>query len=207
MQPRLKEETMPFELPELPYEKDALEPHMSADTLEYHHGKHHNAYVTKANSLIVGSGLEGLPLEEVIKQAWAQKKSALFNNVGQHFNHSFFWLCLTPESSDIPEPLASKINKDFGSVDAFKEKFVEAAAGQFGSGWAWLVLDGDKLDIITTTNAETPVTEGKHPLFVVDVWEHAYYLDFQNRRPDFVKNLLDNIANWEFVNQNLQDAG
>lgn len=208
MKPRRKEAEMSFELPDLPYAKDALEPYMSAQTLEFHHGKHHNTYVTKANELIQGTGLEGKPLEQVVIESKKAGNQPLFNNAGQHYNHSFFWQCLSPDGGgEPPEPLAGKIKESFGAFDTFKEKFVAEAVGQFGSGWAWLVQNNGKLEIVKTANAETPLTEGKTPLFVVDVWEHAYYLDFQNRRPDFVKNLLDNLANWNFVNENLQNAG
>jgi len=193
-----------FTLPELPFAKNALEPHMSAETFDYHHGKHHNAYVVKANELIEGTGLESLPLEDVVRQAKAKGLGPLFNNVGQHFNHSFFWQCLKPQGGGEPTgPLLDKINASFGSFDKFKEDFVNGGIGQFGSGWVWLVENGDKLEIVKTANAETPLTEGKKPLLVCDVWEHAYYIDFQNRRPDFLKSFLENLVNWDFVASNL----
>ncbi|TNE32242.1 MAG: superoxide dismutase [Alphaproteobacteria bacterium] len=193
-----------FTLPELPFAKNALEPHMSAETFDYHHGKHHNAYVVKANELIQGTGLEDLPLEEIVRQAKAKGLGPLFNNVGQHFNHSFFWQCMKPQGGGEPTgALLDKINASFGSFDKFKEEFVNGGIGQFGSGWVWLVENGDKLEIVKTANAETPLTEGKKPLLVCDVWEHAYYIDFQNRRPDFLKSFLDNLVNWDFVAGNL----
>ncbi len=193
-----------FTLPELPFAKNALEPHMSAETFDYHHGKHHNAYVVKANELIQGTGLEDLPLEEVVRQAKAKGLGPLFNNVGQHFNHSFFWQCMKPQGGGEPTgALLEKINASFGSFDKFKEDFVNGGIGQFGSGWVWLVENGGKLEIVKTANAETPLTEGKKPLLVCDVWEHAYYIDFQNRRPDFLKSFLENLVNWDFVASNL----
>ncbi|MBL1147323.1 MAG: superoxide dismutase [Pseudomonadota bacterium] len=193
-----------FTLPELPFAKNALEPHMSAETFDYHHGKHHNAYVVKANELIQGTGLEDLPLEEIVRQAKAKGLGPLFNNVGQHFNHSFFWQCMKPQGGGEPTgALLEKINASFGSFDKFKEDFVNGGIGQFGSGWVWLVENGGKLEIVKTANAETPLTEGKKPLLVCDVWEHAYYIDFQNRRPDFLKSFLENLVNWDFVASNL----
>lgn len=193
-----------FTLPELPFAKNALEPHMSAETFDYHHGKHHNAYVVKANELIQGTGLEDLPLEDVVRQAKAKGLGPLFNNVGQHFNHSFFWQCMKPQGGGEPTgALLEKINASFGSFDKFKEDFVNGGIGQFGSGWVWLVENGGKLEIVKTANAETPLTEGKKPLLVCDVWEHAYYIDFQNRRPDFLKSFLENLVNWDFVASNL----
>lgn len=200
-----QEAAMSFTLPELPFASNALEPHMSARTLEFHHGKHHKAYIDKANELAAGSDLASKPLDQATIEAH-KKGGALFNNVGQHYNHSFFWNCLSPNGGgNPPEKLAGKINDAFGSLEKFKEAFLTAATTQFGSGWAWLVQNSDgKLEVTKTANAETPLTEGKTPLLVCDVWEHAYYLDFQNRRPDFVKTFLDKLVNWDFAARNLK---
>ncbi len=200
-----KEENMDiFTLPTLPFAKDALEPHMSAETFDFHHAKHHNAYVGKANELIIGTGLENLSLEEIVKAAKTKEMGALFNNVGQHYNHSFFWNCLSPNGGGIPTgAIADKINTAFGSFDSFKTEFINAGIGQFGSGWVWLVDNNGTLEIVKTANADTPITDGMKPLLVCDVWEHAYYIDFQNRRPDFLASFLDNLVNWEFANSNL----
>ena len=197
---------MSLELPDLPFGKDALEPHMSANTLDFHHGKHHNAYVVKGNELLADAGLSADSLEELVKEA---KKAGgpLFNNVGQHYNHSFFWNCLSPNGGGAPSgDIAAKIDAAFGSYDDFKKEFVAGGVGQFGSGWVWLVADGGDLKIVKTANADTPLTDGQTPLLVADVWEHAYYLDFQNRRPDFLSCFLDNLVNWDFANENLAKA-
>ncbi|MEX0619275.1 MAG: superoxide dismutase [Pseudohongiellaceae bacterium] len=197
---------MKLALPDLPYPKDALEPHMSARTLDFHHGKHHNAYVTKANELVKEANITADNLEELVRKA-AKKGGTLFNNVGQHYNHDFFWKCLSPDGGGKPTgAIAERIDKDFGSFDAFKTEFINGGVGQFGSGWVWLVDDSNKLEIVKTANAGTPVTEGKTPVLVCDVWEHAYYLDFQNRRPDFLTSFLENLANWEFASSNLSGA-
>jgi Fe-Mn family superoxide dismutase len=191
---------MPFELPRLPYAYDALQPHMSKATLEFHHDKHHKAYVDTANKLVAGSGLEDKPLEQVIKESHRNAdKKKLFNNAAQHWNHSEFWLSMKPGGggSKIPGELERRLKADFGGLDQFKAAFAEKAAAQFGSGWAWLVLSGDKLEIVTTANAENPLIMDKPALFTCDVWEHAYYLDYQNRRPDFLKTFLDHLVNWE----------
>jgi Fe-Mn family superoxide dismutase len=193
-------------LPDLPYGKDALAPHMSAETLEFHHGKHHNAYVNKGNELLDEAGLSADNLEDLVKEA-KKKGGPLFNNVGQHYNHSFFWNCLSPKGGGAPTgDIASKIDEAFGSYDDFKKDFVASGVGQFGSGWVWLVADGGKLKIVKTANADTPLTDGMTPLLVADVWEHAYYLDFQNRRPDFLTSYLENLVNWDFANENLAKA-
>ena len=194
---------MKLELPELPFAKDALAPHMSADTLDFHHGKHHNAYVVKGNELLEGAGLEADSLEQLVMEA-AKAGGGLFNNVGQHYNHSFFWKSISPNSGGQPTgAVANAINASFGSYENFKAEFVAGGVGQFGSGWVWLVAEGETLKIVQTANADTPLTEGLKPILVCDVWEHAYYLDFQNRRPDFLSSFLDNLVNWEFANQNL----
>ena len=194
---------MKLELPELPFAKDALAPHMSADTLDFHHGKHHNAYVVKGNELLEGAGLEADSLEKLVMQA-AKAGGGLFNNVGQHYNHSFFWNSISPNGGGQPTgSVADAINASFGSYENFKAEFVGAGVGQFGSGWVWLAAEGETLKIVKTANADTPLTEGLRPILVCDVWEHAYYLDFQNRRPDFLSSFLDKLVNWEFANQNL----
>ncbi len=194
---------MKLELPDLPFAKDALEPHMSANTLDFHHGKHHNAYVVKGNELLEDAGLSADNLEALVIGA-AKVGGGLFNNVGQHYNHSFFWNSISANGGGEPSgAIADAINASFGSFENFKKEFVAGGVGQFGSGWVWLVADGDSLKITKSANAETPLTDGLKPLLVCDVWEHAYYLDFQNRRPDFLTSFIDNLANWEFANQNL----
>ena len=189
---------MKFQLPDLPFAMDALEPHMSAETLKLHHGKHHKAYVDKLNKAIEGTPYAKMPLEEIIRSSF-KKDSGVFNNAGQHWNHSVFWESLSPNGGGIPGKLETKINADFGSVDKFKEQFKAAALGQFGSGWAWLILANDgKLKITKTPNAGTPLATGEGKvLLVLDVWEHAYYVDFRNRRPDFTDNFLNKLANYE----------
>ncbi len=194
---------MKLELPELPFAKDALAPHMSADTLDFHHGKHHNAYVVKGNELLEEAGLEADSLEQLVMEA-AKAGGGLFNNVGQHYNHSFFWNSISPNGGGQPAgAVADAIDASFGSYENFKAEFVTGGVGQFGSGWVWLAAEGETLKIVQTANADTPLTEGLKPILVCDVWEHAYYLDFQNRRPDFLSSFLDNLVNWEFANQNL----
>ena len=200
---------MSFTLPDLPYAKDALEPYMSAQTFDFHHGKHHNAYVTKLNDAIAGTDMASLSLEEIIqKSAGDAAQAGIFNNAAQIWNHTFFWNSMKPAGGGKPSgALAAKIDEDFGSYDAFAEAFKNAAATQFGSGWAWLVKDKTgKLAIRKTANAETPLTEGETPLLTIDVWEHAYYLDYQNRRPDFISSFLDNLVNWEFAASNFEGA-
>jgi len=196
---------MAIELPPLPYDKSALEPHVSARTLEFHHGKHHAAYVTNYNTMVKGTEYEDRPLEEVIKAVHGDaSKAGIFNNGAQVWNHTFFWNCMSPNGGGAPSgDLAARIDSDLGGFDKFKEDFKQAAVTQFGSGWAWLVLDGGKLKITKTPNAETPLATGQTPLLTCDVWEHAYYLDYQNRRPDFVQTFLDKLVNWEFVAKNL----
>lgn len=194
---------MKLELPELPFAKDSLAPHMSSETLDFHHGKHHNAYVVKGNELLEDAGIDADNLEDLVKKC-AEKGGPLFNNVGQHYNHSFFWNSISPNGGGAPGgDIAAAIDASFGSFDSFKTEFVNNGVGQFGSGWVWLVADGDTLRVVKSANAETPLTDGLKPLLVCDVWEHAYYLDFQNRRPDFLASFIDNLANWDFANQNL----
>ena len=199
---------MPFELPALPYAADALEPHYSANTISFHHGKHHQAYVTKLNELVPGTAHENSSLEEIIKAtAGDAGQAAVFNNAAQIWNHTFFWNSMKPGGGGAAGgALGDAIARDFGSQDGFAEAFTAAAVGRFGSGWAWLVADGDSLKVVNTLNAETPITQGLTPLITIDVWEHAYYLDYQNRRPDFVKAFLTHLVNWDFAAQNLSDA-
>lgn len=201
---------MPFTLPPLPYAPTALEPHMSAKTFEFHHGKHHNAYVVKLNELVAGTEFETMALEDIIrKTAGDSTKAAIFNNAAQIWNHTFFWNSMKPAGGGKPSgELAKKIDSDLGGYDKFVEAFKTAATTQFGSGWAWLVLGADgKLAVTKTPNAETPLTTSATALLTVDVWEHAYYIDYQNRRPDFVATFLDKLANWEFAASNFANAG
>ncbi|MGF7160291.1 Fe-Mn family superoxide dismutase [Rhodoligotrophos appendicifer] len=194
---------MAFELPPLPYAYDALAPYMSAETLEFHHDKHHKAYVDNGNKLLEGSGLEGKSLEEVVKGSYG-KNQALFNNAGQHFNHIHFWKWMRPNGggTKVPGKLAAKIDSDLGGFDKFKESFVQAGVGQFGSGWAWLTVSKDgKLEITKTPNGENPLVHGGTPLLGVDVWEHSYYIDYRNRRPDYLKAFVENLINWEYVEE------
>ena len=196
---------MAISLPELPYAKDALAPYISANTLEYHHGKHHKTYVDNLNKLIAGTDLEGKTLDEIIKiAAKDQSKAGIFNNAAQVWNHSFYWQCLKPQGGGAPAgAVAAKINTTFGSYDKFVEELKNAGVTQFGSGWAWLVLDGSDLKITKTPNADTPLVHGQKALLTIDVWEHAYYLDYQNRRPDYLAAVIQNLINWDFVNANL----
>jgi Fe-Mn family superoxide dismutase len=197
---------MPITLPDLPFAIDALEPHLSARTFEFHHGKHHQAYVDNTNKLIQGTALADQGLEAIIKAAAADAaKKGLFNNAAQVWNHSFFWKCLKPNGGGRPTgKIAAQIDKELGGYEKFVADFKNAGVTQFGSGWAWLCLKGGKLAIVQSANAETPIASGDTPLLVVDVWEHAYYLDYQNRRPDFLQAFLDHLINWDFVNSNLE---
>ncbi len=197
---------MPYELPALPYAEDALEPVYSARTIGFHYGKHHKTYVDNLNKLVGGTELDGLPLEEIVRKvAGDPAKAGVFNNAAQVWNHTFFWNSMKPNGGGAPPAeVAAKLAEAFGSVDEFAAQFKAAAVGRFGSGWAWLVLDGGALKIVSTPNAETPLTTGAKPLLTVDVWEHAYYLDYQNRRPDFVQTFLDKLVNWDFVAANLK---
>ena len=199
---------MAFELPALPYAKDALAPHISANTLDFHYGKHHNAYVTNLNNLTENSPLASASVEEVVKEvAGNADKVGVFNNAAQVWNHTFYWHCMKPGGGGAPSgELAAEIDKAFGGLDKFLEEFKNAAVTQFGSGWAWLAIDGGALKIVKTGNADSPIAHGQTPLLTVDVWEHAYYLDFQNRRPDYVQTFLDNLINWDFVAENLGKA-
>ncbi len=199
---------MAHQLPALPYDLDALEPHISRSTLEFHHGKHHAAYVTNLNNLVAATELEGQSLEDTITAvAGDAAKAGIFNNAAQVWNHSFYWQCIKAGGGGTPSgDLAAKIDADFGSFDAFKEQFKTAGATQFGSGWAWLVLDGGTLKVTKTANADLPLAHGQKALLTMDVWEHAYYLDYQNRRPDYMSTYLDKLVNWDFVAANLAAA-
>lgn len=197
-----------FSLPALPYDKDALEPHISAETLKFHHEKHHNTYVQNLNKLIADTAFEGLSLEDIIKKSAGDADHAgIFNNAAQVWNHTFYWNSMRPDGGGHPiSTLSHQIEEDFGSYAEFEERFKKAAATQFGSGWAWLVWNGEALEIVKTPNAHTPITEGHTPLLTCDVWEHAYYLDYQNRRPDYVSTFLKYLVNWDFAQENFDAA-
>jgi Fe-Mn family superoxide dismutase len=204
----MAQQTGPFKLPPLPWDPAALEPVISARTIEFHYGKHHRAYVTKLNELVAGTRFADMPLEQVIKEsANGEENKKIFNNAAQAWNHTFFWSCLAPKGGGKPSgTLASRIDADLGGYDAFREKFTQAAVECFGSGWAWLVDRGGKLDIVATSNAGTPLTTGATPLLTIDVWEHAYYLDYQNRRPDFTSAVIDKLLDWDFAAQCLEQS-
>ncbi len=203
----------PFTLPDLPYAENALAPHLSAETLKFHHGKHHKAYVDKLNELVQGNEFVDSSLDQIVVATTGKKakdKRLIFNNAGQHWNHSFFWKCMAPSASRdsaLPAPLEQRILKDFGSVDKFKKEFVAQGVGQFGSGWIWLIEDGDRLALMATHDADNPLAQGKKALLTFDVWEHAYYLDYQNRRPDFLTTFVEQLANWRFAAANLSASG
>jgi len=199
---------MAISLPALPYAENALDPHYSARTISFHYGKHHKTYVDNLNKLIAGTPLESKSLEEIITaSAGDSSKAGLFNNAAQVWNHTFFWNCMRPGGGGSPKgDPAARIDSTFGSYEKFAEQFKAAAVGRFGSGWAWLVLDGGALKITSTANADTPMAGKQTALLTVDVWEHAYYLDYQNRRPDFVQAFLDHLVNWDFVAANLAKA-
>ncbi|MGE0151490.1 MAG: superoxide dismutase [Reyranellaceae bacterium] len=196
---------MQIALPPLPYASDALEPHISRATLELHHGKHHRAYVEKARTLAEQLRLADQPLERIIAHtAGREAYRALFQNAAQAWNHAFFWRCLHPAGGGAPQgEIAQRLNSDLGGYDVFVEQFAAAATSQFGSGWAWLVLDGGLLKVTQTANADTPLAHGQTPLLCIDVWEHAYYLDYQNRRPDYVGAVIAHLLDWDFANRNL----
>ena len=192
-------------LPALPYAESALDPVISANTLSFHYGKHHKGYVDTLNKLVAGTELVGLSLEQLINETAGQAdKVAIFNNAAQTWNHTFYWRSLRPKGGgEPPAEVMDLIKTAFGNLDACKKELATAATTQFGSGWAWLVLEGDKLKVVKTANAETPLTKGAKPLLTIDVWEHAYYLDFQNRRADYVNAVLDKLINWDFAADNL----
>jgi Fe-Mn family superoxide dismutase len=198
-------EARPIELPPLPYDRTALQPHVSGTTIDFHYGKHHAAYVGMTNELVRGTPLEGLPLEEVVKQSANSPAAArLFDNAAQVWNHTFYWSGMRPKGGGEPTGMVKdRLDAAFGDYAGFRAAFVAAALGQFGSGWAWLVADGDGLRVTKTPNADTPLAHGQRPLLTVDVWEHAYYLDYQNRRADYVAAFLDHLVNWDFVAANL----
>ena len=198
----------PFQLPALPWQENALEPVISARTIGLHYGKHHATYVKKLNELVAGTRYAELPLEQVIAATAGNAETAkIFNNAAQTWNHTFFWDCLRPGGGgEPPRELARTLEQSFGDYSRFKEKFAQAAVDQFGSGWAWLVARGDKLEVISTSNAQTPIAMGATPLLTIDVWEHAYYIDYENRRPEFVNAVIDKLLNWDFALEQLEKA-
>jgi len=198
---------MAFELPALPYDYDALAPFMSRETLELHHDKHHQAYVTNGNKLLEGSGLEGKSLEEIVKESYG-KNQGLFNNAGQHYNHIQFWKWMKKGGGGkkLPGKLEKAMESDLGGYDKFREDFIAAGVGQFGSGWAWLSVKNGKLEISKTPNGENPLVHGATPILGVDVWEHSYYVDYRNLRPKYLEAFVDNLINWEFVEELYEKA-
>lgn len=193
-------------IPELPFTKDALEPYISSRTLDFHYGKHHNAYVVNTNKLLENHALKDKTLEEIIEStAGDSSQAGLFNNAAQVWNHTFYWNSIKPKGGGQPTgKIADRINKDLGGYDKFVASFQTAGVGQFGSGWAWLVVNKNgKLEVTKTANADTPLAHGLKPVLTMDVWEHAYYLDYQNRRPDYVKSFIENLINWDFANSNI----
>ena len=191
---------MAFTLPDLPYSHDALAPYMSAETLEFHHDKHHQAYVTKGNELAAEAGMENESLEQIVKKSHGQHPG-LFNNAAQHYNHMHFWHWMTPNGGgkSLPGVLQDAFDKDLGGYDKFREDFIAAGAGQFGSGWAWVAINGEKLEIMKTPNGENPLVHGARPILGCDVWEHSYYIDYRNARPKYLEAFVDNLINWEYV--------
>ena len=192
---------MTFELPSLPYANDALAPYMSSETLDFHHGKHHQTYVTNLNNLVKDTDLKDSSLEEiVVKSSKDSSMAGIFNNAGQHWNHILFWQCMKPNGGgSMPSELESRITSDLGGIDQFKEAFIQAGTTQFGSGWAWLAIDNGKLVVTKSPNASNPLVDGMKPILGCDVWEHSYYIDYRNKRPDYLKAFLDSLVNWEFV--------
>jgi superoxide dismutase, Fe-Mn family len=197
-----------FTLPPLPFAQNALEPVISANTLSFHYGKHHKAYVDNLNNLVKGTDYESAPLERIITEtAGKADKTPIFNNAAQVWNHTFYWNCLRGGAGGRPTGrIAQMIDSDLGGYDTFKKDFAQAAVTQFGSGWAWLVAEGGKLKLVKTPNADNPLTKGQTALLTIDVWEHAYYLDYQNRRPDHVNAVIDKLLNWSFAEENLAKA-
>ncbi|HVB89950.1 MAG TPA: superoxide dismutase [Beijerinckiaceae bacterium] len=190
---------MSFTLPALPYAYDALQPYMSKETLEFHHDKHHQAYVTAANNLMKGTEFEGKSVEDVVKGSFG-KNAALFNNAGQHYNHTHFWQWMKPKGGGaIPGKLEKAIVESLGSVDKMKEEFIQAGVTQFGSGWCWLAVKDGRIAVVKTANGENPLVHGGAPILGCDVWEHSYYVDYRNRRPDYLKAYIDNLVNWDHV--------
>ena len=198
-------QTAPFQLPPLPWAENALDPVISARTIGLHYGKHHAAYVKKLNELVAGTRYADMPLEQVVRET-AGKEQKIFNNAAQAWNHTFYWNCLKKGAGKPTGQIATRLDADCGGLDAFKQKFADAAVNQFGSGWAWLVARDGKLDVISTSNADTPIAKGITPLLTLDVWEHAYYVDYENRRPEHVKAVIDQLLNWEFAAEQLEQA-
>ena len=192
---------MTFELPSLPYASDALAPYMSSETLDFHHGKHHQTYVTNLNNLVKDTDMQNSSLEEiVVKSSKDPSMAGIFNNAGQHWNHILFWQCMKPNGGgSMPSELESRITSDLGGIDQFKEAFIQAGITQFGSGWAWLAIDNGKLVVTKSPIASNPLVDGMKPILGCDVWEHSYYIDYRNKRPDYLKAFLDSMVNWEFV--------
>ena len=197
----------PFTLPKLPWDEGALDPVISARTIQLHHGKHHKAYVDKANELVAGTKMADMSLEEVIRSAHAEKNQKLFNNAAQAWNHTFYWNCLAPKGGKPTGDIAKRIESDLGGLEAFNKAFAKTAVETFGSGWAWLVDKGGKLEIVSTSNAGTPLTTDATPILTLDVWEHAYYVDYQNKRPDYAAAVIEKLLNWEFAAKNLASSG
>jgi Fe-Mn family superoxide dismutase len=194
---------MTFKIPDLPYNRKALEPHVSEETLNYHYGKHHAGYCDKLNKLAAGTPYEKMSLEEVIRKSFEKEDMGVFNNAAQTWNHTFLWNSMSPDSDGVPRgSLKGRIEEKFGGLDGFRKRFKEAAVGQFGSGYVWLVADGSSVDIISTPNAHTPLTGSRVPLLNFDVWEHAYYLDYRNERDRFTDAFLEHLINWEFAQAN-----
>ena len=192
---------MTFELPSLPYANDALAPYMSSETLDFHHGKHHQTYVTNLNNLVKDTDMKDSSIEEiVVKSSKDSSMAGIFNNAGQHWNHILFWQCMKPNGGgSMPSELESRITSDLGGIDQFKEAFIQAGTTQFGSGWAWLAIDNGKLVVTKSPNASNPLVDGMKPILGCEVWEHSYYIDYRNKRPDYLKAFLDSLLNWEFV--------
>lgn len=198
---------MSFELPALPYAHDALQPYMSKETLEFHHDKHHQAYVTNGNNLLKGTEFEGKSLVEIVKGSFG-KNAGLFNNAGQHYNHLHFWHWMKPQGGGaIPGALEKAIIRDLGSVEQMKTDFIQAGITQFGSGWAWLAVKDGKISVMKTANGESPLVHGAQPILGCDVWEHSYYIDYRNRRPDYMKAFVENLVNWDYVAEMFSKAG
>lgn len=197
---------MSFTLPPLPYAYDALQPYMSKETLEYHHDKHHQAYVTTANNLMKGSDLDGKSVEDVVRASYGANQ-ALFNNAGQHYNHSHFWPWMKPNGGGaVPGKLEKAIVASLGSLDKMKEEFIQAGVTQFGSGWCWLAVKDGRISVMKTPNGENPLVHGAAPILGCDVWEHSYYIDYRNRRPDYLKAFIENLVNWDHVLQMYEQA-
>ena len=193
---------MAFQLPDLPYSYDALQPYMSAETLQYHHDKHHLAYVENGNKFLQGSGLEGKSLEDIVKESFG-KNPSLFNNAGQHYNHIHFWKWMKKNGGGkkLPGSVQARIDSDLGGYDKFRESFMDAGKAQFGSGWAWLAVKNGKLEVMKTPNGENPLVHGGTPILGVDVWEHSYYIDYRNARPKYLEAWVDHLINWEHVEE------